>query len=64
MPDTNRAERAEERVRVLEEALRVMLDRYVSLVNCGDCGNWDPETEPSVQQARTALARPRGGSHA
>lgn len=42
-------------------ALRVMLHRYVSLVNCGDCGHWDPETEPEVIAARAALAKAEGG---
>ena len=39
----------------LREALEGMLDRYVSLVNCGDCGNWNPEEEPEVIAAREAL---------
>lgn len=40
------------------EALKALLDRYTSLVNCGDCGNWDPETEAVVIKARAALAAP------
>jgi hypothetical protein len=43
--------------KVLAEALVTMLERYTSLVNCGDCGNWDPETEPAVIGARAALER-------
>lgn len=42
----------------LREALSALLDRYTGLVNCGDCGNWDPETEPVVIDARAALAQP------
>lgn len=41
----------------LADALATMLERYVSLVNCGDCGNWDPETEDEVKSARAALSR-------
>ena len=40
----------------MREALEGLLDRYTALVNCGDCGNWDPETEPPVIAARRALA--------
>ena len=39
----------------LRIALDALLERYVDLVNCGDCGNWDPEGEGEVQQARAAL---------
>jgi hypothetical protein len=39
----------------LRSALSDLLERYVDLVNCGDCGNWDPEGEGEVQQARAAL---------
>lgn len=41
----------------LLEALRRMLGRYVELVNCGDCGSWNPETEAEVIAARAAIAR-------
>ena len=41
----------------LRTALARLLDRYVSLVNCGDCGNWNPETETEVIAARAALAK-------
>lgn len=39
----------------MRSALEAMLNRYVGLVNCGDCGNWDPETEEEVIDARAAL---------
>lgn len=42
----------------LREAAQALLDRYTSLVNCGDCGNWDPETEPDVIALRAELAKP------
>jgi hypothetical protein len=39
----------------LEAALRDLLAHYVQLVECGDCGFWDPEKEPQVMAARAAL---------
>jgi hypothetical protein len=44
-----------ERYDELVKALTGLLERYTSLVNCGDCGNWDPETEDDVIAARAAL---------
>lgn len=44
----------------LRFALEGLLDRYTGLVNCGDCGFWDPETEREVIDAREALARVGG----
>lgn len=41
-------------------ALQGLLDRYVDLVNCGDCGNWDPEVEGQVILARRAIAKAKG----
>lgn len=40
----------------LTEALEQMIEHYTSLVNCGDCGNWDPEEEDAVKTARAALS--------
>lgn len=40
----------------LRKALHDLLDHYVKLVNSGDAGNWDPEKEKVVIQARAALA--------
>jgi hypothetical protein len=40
----------------MEQALRGLLDRYVSLVNSGDCGFWNPEDEDEVKAARESLA--------
>jgi hypothetical protein len=45
---------------VLRNALQRMVDRYVSLVNSGDCGFWNPEDESDVIAARNALAQSRG----
>lgn len=39
----------------LQAALQATLDSYTELVNCGDCGNWDCETEQHVIQARSLL---------
>ena len=41
----------------LYEALTALLDRYVGLVNCGDCGSWDAEQEPEVIAAHAALKK-------
>lgn len=41
-------------------ALQSLTERYTRLVNCGDCGNWDPETEPEVIAARAAIAKAGG----
>lgn len=41
----------------VELALEKLLHKYVRLVNCGDCGNWDPETEPEVIAARRVLGQ-------
>lgn len=37
-----------------------MVDRYTALVNSGDCGNWNPETEDDVIAARRAIAEVEG----
>ena len=39
----------------LHVALGNLLDRYTGLVNSGDCGNLDTETEDCVIEARKAL---------
>lgn len=36
-------------------ALENLLDHYISLVESGDAGNWDPEKEKQVIDARKAL---------
>ena len=46
----------------LKTALADLLNHYVRLVECGDCGNWDAETEPEVIAARAAIARAIGAS--
>jgi len=44
----------------LKDALRDLLRHYVQLVNSGDAGNWDPETEIVVKDARKALSQASG----
>ena len=48
---------AQQRTALLYEALQTITKRYVDLVNCGDCGFWNPEQEPEVIKARAALAK-------
>lgn len=43
-------------------ALERLLGRYIGLVNCGDCGNWDPETEDEVIAARAAIVKATGSA--
>lgn len=38
------------------EALKGILNRYVSLVESGDAGNWDPHSEDEVKVAKAVLA--------
>lgn len=55
------ADKAIEQMRRQRDAARTaltdLLNRYVELVNSGDCGNWDPELESSVMAARKALGQ-------
>ncbi len=37
--------------------LKAVLERYLDLVNSGDCGNWDPEDERIVIDARAVIAK-------
>lgn len=39
------------------EAAAALIEHYTQLVNCGDCGSWDPEQEPVVIRLRAALAK-------
>lgn len=42
----------------MRSALENLLTMYVRMVNSGDYGNWDPETEAEVIAARAALILP------
>jgi hypothetical protein len=44
----------------LYAALETFVTDYVDLVESGDAGFWDAETEPKVIAARAALAKARG----
>jgi hypothetical protein len=41
-------------------ALAYFVDRYVAMINSGDCGSWNPENDDEVVMARGALAKARG----
>jgi hypothetical protein len=43
-------------------ALKALTERHASLVNSGDCGFWDPETEQQMIAARAAIAKAEGRS--
>lgn len=45
-------------------ALEAMLEHYVQLAGCGDCGNWNPEDEPIVISTRKLLAQHHAASDA
>ena len=45
-----------ENITRLAAALVGITERYTSLVNSGDAGNWDPEADDVVIAARTAIA--------
>jgi len=47
----------------LLKTLLTILDKYTSLVNCGDCGNWDCETEDEIIDARKVIAEATGERH-
>jgi hypothetical protein len=34
-----------------------MTEHYVALINSGDAGNWNPEDEDVVKQARAAMGK-------
>ncbi len=42
------------------EALYELVSMYVRMINSGDCGSWDPETDTEVINARAALRKARG----
>ena len=44
----------------LLKALENLLHIYVALVESGDAGNWDAETETEVIDARAAIAKAKG----
>ena len=51
---------AEARLAIAVEALKHIERVYVQLVDCGDCGNWDSNTDPAVIAVRDALKRVGG----
>jgi hypothetical protein len=43
----------------LREGSIGLLDHYTGMINSGDCGNWDPESDEPVIRLRAALT-PKG----
>jgi hypothetical protein len=41
-------------------ALKGSIDAYVQLINSGDAGRWDPETDDHVIAGRAAIAKAEG----
>lgn len=39
----------------VREKAQALLDLYIRLVECGDCGNWNPHEEPEVIALKAAL---------
>ena len=44
-------------IELAHQTLQALLDHYVQLVESGDCGFWDPETESEVIAARALLTK-------
>jgi hypothetical protein len=50
----------EEAVGMIREMMKAhvdILEHYVRLAGCGDCGHWNPEEEPQVIASRAAIKR-------
>lgn len=54
--EEHRCQLAEQRAELLA-ALQTFVAEYVALVESGDAGHWDAETEPKVIAARAAIAK-------
>ncbi|KKJ75467.1 hypothetical protein WH95_18380 [Kiloniella litopenaei] len=48
----------------LLEALKAFTKMYVQMIESGDCGNWNPEEDAEVIQARKAIAKAEGKTDA
>lgn len=60
LPTEYLLDEAAECIVALESALTGLVDHYTALINSGDAGNWDPETDAPVIAARHALALSKG----
>ena len=49
-------ERVGATLEVQHHALQELINAYVQLAESGDCGDWDPEYDKVVIEARIALA--------
>lgn len=47
----------------LYEALSAITEMYTDMINSGDCGNWNPEYDEEVTEARRVMAKARGEHH-
>ena len=56
-----KSEQLQAHTTALRGALDRLLKHYVALVESGDAGDWDANTEPVVQQAQAALRQRDGG---
>ena len=46
----------------LLEALSKLTEMYCQMIYSGDCGNWNPEDDIEVKEARAAIAKATGGA--
>ena len=44
----------------LLEALSKLTEMYCQMVHSGDCGNWNPDDDIEIQEARAAIAKATG----
>jgi hypothetical protein len=44
----------------LLDALEEITEMYCAMINSGDCGNWNPETDKEVIKSRAAIAAAKG----
>ena len=54
------SERVRDAAHALLEALEDITEMYCAMINSGDCGNWNPETDKEVIKARAAIAAAKG----
>lgn len=45
--------------KIKDNAHKTILDRFLELIECGDCGHWGPETEEQVIESRRVLEYPK-----
>lgn len=60
MREAQKQERIRKAAHALLDALEEFTEMYCQMINSGDCGNWDPESDKEVIKARAAIAAARG----